>query len=106
MRSEWTIVMVPLLLACGNKDRQAEPTFNDERPVIERMESDTVAVPVMETTPPGGGESSASAAYSSSSSHESDDYDNMRGFDPAFEDDTDDNGMSRYMENDDEEGWD
>lgn len=31
--------------------------------------------------------------------------DNMRGFDPAFEDDTEDNGMSRYMENNDEEGW-
>lgn len=29
----------------------------------------------------------------------------MRGFDPAFEDDTEDNGMSRYMENNDEEGW-
>ena len=34
--------------------------------------------------------------------HESD---NMRGFDPASEDDMDDNGMSRYMENNDEEGW-
>ena len=31
--------------------------------------------------------------------------DNMRGFDPAPEDDMDDNGMSRYMENNDEEGW-
>ena len=30
--------------------------------------------------------------------------DNMRGFDPASEDDMDDNGMSRYMENN-EEGW-
>ena len=29
----------------------------------------------------------------------------MRGFDPASEDDMDDNGMSRYMENNDEEGW-
>ena len=106
MKYEWTIVLVPLLLGCGSKERQAEPMSNDERPAIERMESDTVAVPVMEATPPGGGESSASAGYSSSSSHESDDYDNMRGFDPAFEDDTDDNGMSRYMENDDEEGWD
>jgi len=28
------------------------------------------------------------------------------GFDPASEDDMDDNGMSRYMENNDEEGWD
>ena len=39
----------------------------------------------------------------------------MRGFDPASEDDMEDNGMSRYMEdngmsrymeNNDEEGWD
>ena len=32
--------------------------------------------------------------------------DNMRGFDPASEDDMDDNGMSRYFENNDKEGWD
>ena len=32
--------------------------------------------------------------------------DNMRGFDPASEDDMDDNGMSRYMEANDEEAWD
>ncbi len=32
--------------------------------------------------------------------------DNMRGFDPASEDDMHDNGMSRFMENNDEEGWD
>ena len=35
-----------------------------------------------------------------------DDDDNMRGWDPASEDDSNDNGMSRYMENNDEEGWD
>ena len=43
---------------------------------------------------------------SSSSKHEYNEPDNMRGFDPASEDDMDDNGMSRYMENYDEEGWD
>ena len=32
--------------------------------------------------------------------------DNMRGWDPASEDDSDENGMDRYMENDDERGWD
>ena len=32
--------------------------------------------------------------------------DTMRGYDPASEDDMDDNGMSRYMESNDEEGWD
>ena len=41
-----------------------------------------------------------SHSYESKSS-----YDNMRGFDPASEDDMDDNGMSRYMENNDEDGW-
>ena len=30
----------------------------------------------------------------------------MRGFDPASEDDMDDNGMSRYVENTDDEGCD
>lgn len=29
----------------------------------------------------------------------------MRGFDPISEDDMEDGGMSRYMENYDEEGW-
>lgn len=49
-------------------------------------------------------QSNGGGGYSS----ESDDkeYDNMRGFDPASEDDMEDNGMTRYMENNDEEGWD
>ena len=38
--------------------------------------------------------------------HPPHEHDNMRGFDPASEDDMDDNGMSRYMENNDERGWD
>ena len=54
---------------------------------------------------------SKSKAYSStgsySSSYDNEEvYDNMRGFDPASEDDMEDNGMTRYMENNDEEGWD
>jgi len=31
--------------------------------------------------------------------------DALRGFDPATEDDQPDNGMQRYMENNDEKGW-
>lgn len=50
--------------------------------------------------------SSRSSETSSRSSSSSRYSDNMRGFDPASEDDMDDNGMSRYMENDDDEGWD
>ena len=51
-------------------------------------------------------DASKSVLPSSSSKHEYNEPDNMRGFDPASEDDMDDNGISRYMENDDEEGWD
>ena len=50
-------------------------------------------------------ESSTPTSSTSSHSYESSSYDNMRGFDPASEDDMDDNGMSRYMENNDEDGW-
>lgn len=31
---------------------------------------------------------------------------NMRGWDPASEDDMEDNGMTRYMKVNDDEGWD
>lgn len=50
---------------------------------------------------------STSKSYGSSSSyrHEEKEPDNLRGFDPPSEDDMHDNGMSRYMENYDEEGW-
>lgn len=47
-----------------------------------------------------------SSVESYSSKHNSTEYNNMRGYDPTSEDDMDDNGMSRYMENNDEEGWD
>ena len=50
--------------------------------------------------------SSTTTSSTSSRSYESSGHDNMRGFDPVSEDDMDDNGMSRYMENDDDEGWD
>ena len=49
---------------------------------------------------------SSHSSQSYSSSRDDDDYDNMRGWDPASEDDMEDNGMRRYMENYDEEGWD
>ena len=45
-----------------------------------------------------------SSSYSPSRKEK--ELDNMRGFDPASEDDMEDNALSRYMENYDEEGWD
>ena len=59
--------------------------------------------------------SSAQPKNRNSRSHSNDEYetdayeidrnDNLRGYDPVSEDDMKDNGMSRYMENYDEEGW-
>ena len=37
--------------------------------------------------------------------NEKNDDDNMRGWDPASEDDSKDNGMGRWSENNDEKGW-
>jgi hypothetical protein len=34
-----------------------------------------------------------------------DDDDDMRGWDPASEDDMPDNGIGRYFENNDKKGW-
>ncbi|MBR1711986.1 MAG: hypothetical protein IJ722_01090 [Alloprevotella sp.] len=50
-------------------------------------------------TSPRPGTPAAAHADGTSGSHP------MRGFDPPSEDDMDDNGMSRFMENNDEEGW-
>ena len=80
----------------------------DGLPTAEESQSDTVAISVQiesskeEENPSTRVNSSSSSSNTSKSTK----YDNMRGFDPASEDDMDDNGMSRYMENNDEEGWD
>ncbi len=91
--------------ACGNMSRPVEPTTLEERdslivdslPPMDRPDEgryDNIPPP-----PPPGDDGRHHP-------HHGTKPDNMRGFDPASEDDMDDNGMSRYMENNDEEGWD
>ena len=46
-----------------------------------------------------------SSRHSKSKENRTED-DGMRGFDPISENDMHDNGVSRFMENDDSEGWD
>ena len=95
-----------LLLSCGNKGQQQEepsPNLTEKVRKLNDSSSDVVneepavdqnKIEVVPRQPMG------------SSTHPSSHHtDNMCGFDPASEDDMDDNGMSRYMENDDEEGW-
>ena len=103
------LLLSQAFLSCGkNKTTQTESAIFDNQANVEQLEPDTIAssvrkkVPTVEEKPSTPiGSSSASSSRSLKSSH-----DNMRGFDPASEDDMDDNGMSRYMENNDEEGWD
>ncbi len=102
-----TLLFLLLLCSCGSKTRQSELIINDNQPTVEVSSSDTTITSVQDGTDKAEEKQSAPLGSStSSSSHSSSHYDNMRGFDPASEDDMDDNGMSRYMENDDEEGWD
>ena len=105
------ILLGALLLACGEQKKQREAEWSSvevEEPRNTDLTQDTVKAaasapkedlePVKEPVP------SSSKSVRSSPKKYNDD--NLRGWDPASEDDMDDNGMSRYMENYDEEGWD
>ena len=112
MKKLWFIfASIVLLLSCGNKDKsdlplsdveegwgeryqkELEDSLAREKALHEETTKETVAKPTSVSN------SSVSSEVHSSS-------DNMRGFDPASEDDMEDNGMRRFMENNDEEGWD
>ena len=101
------LAVVLLLLSCQNKSRQEySPTLTETQSEESYQQPDTVVIEDVKELQEEVKVPSTPTAPSSSHSHESSSYDNMRGFDPASEDDMDDNGMSRYMENNDEEGWD
>ena len=115
MNRDIIIVGVALLvLSCGNRTKQGPSIYHekDRSEAYEVEKIDTVTKMELqeskEVISKEHRSSISSGSYSSSSSSDVDDdeYDNMRGFDPASEDDMEDNGMSRYMENTDEEGWD
>lgn len=111
MRSHWYVsIIIICLFSCGNKTNNITPTSDLEEGWGERYQKeleDSLAKekalhddPEKESVakPMSVSNSSVSSSVHSSS-------DNMRGFDPASEDDMEDNGMRRYMENNDEEGW-
>lgn len=97
------ILLTGIISSCSQRGRHEYPSSADDSAssidtMFQPLKVDTInSVPV--TTSPENAESSKNKA--------SDDgkQDDIRGFDPASEDDIDDNGLSRYMENDDEKGW-
>ena len=106
------IVVIPFL-SCGEQEkRQRKVEWNSEE-VVNSLNTDIVqdtvqaqTTPKEEAKPTLKPASSSFSLRTSSKSGYEEESDNMRGYDPASEDDMDDNGMSRYMENNDEEGWD
>ena len=102
-----------LMLSCGGRTQTAEQDLVDQQSTEQRVESasvDSTEMRIQKST--SSQRDISSPAPSSSSSYSSRSYDEdeeeedgMRHFDPASEDDMDDNGMSRYMENNDDEGW-
>ncbi len=111
MRSKYYIIIgvALLLLSCGNGRKNEAPIDGGHGIGI-----DTATVNEIKhyedsiRTKESANESTTSMAPSTSSSSREEYHkpDNMRGFDPASEDDMDDNGMTRFMEVNDEEGWD
>ena len=101
------LAVVLLLLSCQNQSKQKySPTLVETQSEESYQQPDTAVIEEVKDQQEKVKASIAPTSSSSSRSHESSNYDNMRGFDPVSEDDMDDNGMSRYMENNDEEGWD
>ena len=99
-----------LMVSCSGRNARPVTTHEEENPaqtLPERVGDTVEASPAIEETPSKPAPSAPANSTSTSTEKKTRaEPDNMRGFDPASEDDMDDNGMSRYMENNDEEGWD
>ena len=97
------------LLSCGKPKETSIETTSPLREVVEERTSDSLSANVSEPenvqiepeATPDNSYSSSDRSYDD----DSDEIDNLRGFDPPSEDDMDDMGMQRYMDNNDEEGW-
>lgn len=98
-----SIIMMCLVTSCSNRKHPTEPysTGTSEYMITkEDTETDTITMNPASQQP---SENNSASSYNSGKSKE---LDNMRGFDPASEDDMDDNGMQRYFDANDEEAWD
>lgn len=111
------VCVISLIVACSESRKPLPSTIDDvAEESYHREKADSVCEDILQKTKEevesekksqSSSVSKSSGSYSSSSRDNDElEYDNMRGFDPASEDDMPDNGMSRYMENNDEEGWD
>ena len=95
--------LVLFAVSCSNRKGTEDSRLQEDFPI------DTLSAPAKTDTiiydKPH--EEPTKVSSSSHRSYHSDKVlDNMRGFDPASEEDMDDNGMQRYYDANDEEAWD
>ena len=106
MMNRYIIIGITLLLlSCGNgKGGKVNELYDGGH----GNGIDTAAIHVIQCQEEIANEpvkESANDVAPAPSRHDNHEPDNMRGFDPPSEDDMDDNGMTRYMEVNDDEGW-
>ena len=101
---QYVILALALVaVSCSNRKVPKDSTLQEYLPV------DTISAPtkldtIIKEKPHD--EPTKVSSSSHNSYHREKELDNMRGFDPASEDDMDDNGMQRYFDAKDEEAWD
>ena len=98
------LFLLSVLLSCGNRRKYAMPNydFDDSLMDVELLQLERMDTAIFDD----GKEESTTTSKGNGSPAPQPQQDNMRGFDPASENDMDDNGMRRFMENNDDEGWD
>lgn len=90
-------------VSCSNRKAPEDSTLQEYHP-IDTISAQTKTDTIFNEKPHE--EPAKVSSSSHRSCHSDKDLDNMRGFDPASEDDMDDNGMQRYFDANDEEAWD
>ena len=108
MRQALFVITVVLLSASCTSRKNPADEFPTDYPSSYQA-TDTVVVDTVKQRPetvdaPKASTTTGNASYGGH--HQSKQLDNMRGFDPASEDDIDDNGMQRYFDANDDEAWD
>ena len=100
-------LIILALSSCDDNSHNYKHPSDVECVVVEQPAVDTAKAIVEPEAPKAMFKPSTSAPNTTpSASANYDEIDNIRGFDSILENDAEDIGMRRYMENDDEEGWD
>lgn len=103
MKTIQVCILILMLLLTTNCKRETTPNAVEMEATVTYSESEDELI---DSTFQPSADESEDDHFDPNYRPRDDESDNLRGFDPAWEDDMEDNGMTRYQENYDEEGWD